>query len=167
MVKQNTRSSIIEIQNVVKRFPVGDAEVAILKGISLTVSQGEFVSVIGPSGSGKSTLINMMTGIDRPSSGTVVVAGCPIHTMSEMTWRPGGASALASSFNSFRCFLRSICWITSSCRWSWRGNTRLGNAKSERNICWKWWGWPTKSSCCPAWYRAGSSSAQPLPRAGE
>ena len=90
MVKQNTRSSIIEIQNVVKRFPVGDAEVAILKGISLTVSQGEFVSVIGPSGSGKSTLINMMTGIDRPSSGTVVVAGCPIHAMSEndlAAWR--------------------------------------------------------------------------------
>jgi putative ABC transport system ATP-binding protein len=81
---------IIEIKDVVKCFSVGSTEITILKGISLTVQKGEFVSIIGPSGSGKSTLLNMITAIDRPSSGDIVVTGQPIHTMSEdklAAWR--------------------------------------------------------------------------------
>ena len=81
---------IIEIKDVVKSFSVGSTEVTILKGISFTVTAGEFVSIIGPSGNGKSTLLNMITGIDRPSSGEIVVTGQPIHTMSEdelAAWR--------------------------------------------------------------------------------
>jgi ABC-type lipoprotein export system ATPase subunit len=61
-----------------------------LKGIDLQIAPGEFVAVIGKSGSGKSTLINMITGIDRPSSGEVLVAGAAVHTLSEgqmATWR--------------------------------------------------------------------------------
>ena len=90
MFEQNTREPIIEIQNVYKHFPAGDAEITVLNGVSLTIQKGEFVSIIGPSGSGKSTLLNMMTGIDRPSSGQIRVVGCPIHTMSEgqlAAWR--------------------------------------------------------------------------------
>jgi len=90
MVEENTREPIIKIQDVLKRFPAGDTEITILNGVSLTIQKGEFVSIIGPSGSGKSTLLNMMTGIDRPSSGEVVVTGCPIHAMSEgqlAAWR--------------------------------------------------------------------------------
>jgi putative ABC transport system ATP-binding protein len=90
MVRQNGQAPIVEVKEVVKRFSVGDAEVAILKGISLTIGKGEFVSIVGPSGHGKSTLLNMITGIDRPSSGEIVVAGCPIHKMSEdklAAWR--------------------------------------------------------------------------------
>jgi len=90
MVKQNGQAPIVEVKEVVKRFPVGNAEVTILKGISLTIGKGEFVSIVGPSGHGKSTLLNMITGIDRPSSGEIVVAGCPIHKMSEdklAAWR--------------------------------------------------------------------------------
>jgi len=47
---------IIEVKNVVKRFPVGDEEITVLKGISTAVHQGEFVCIVGPSGNGKSTL---------------------------------------------------------------------------------------------------------------
>jgi len=82
--------SMIEIKDVVKRFPVGDTEITILKGISFQVQKGEFVSIVGPSGNGKSTLLNMVTGIDRPSEGEIVVTGQPIHTMSEdklAAWR--------------------------------------------------------------------------------
>ncbi|MCB0155197.1 MAG: ABC transporter ATP-binding protein [Anaerolineae bacterium] len=81
---------IIQIKNVVKKFPVGDSEVTILKGISFEVNRGEFVSIVGPSGNGKSTLLNMITGIDRPSSGEIVVTGQPVHRMSEnklAAWR--------------------------------------------------------------------------------
>ena len=74
--------SVVQIKDVVKSFPVGDEEVTILKGISFTVNQGEFVSIVGPSGNGKSTLLNMITGIDRPSSGEMNVTGMPLHKMS-------------------------------------------------------------------------------------
>ncbi len=83
-------SPIIQIKHVVKRFPVGDGEITILKDVSFDIQPGEFVSIVGPSGNGKSTLLNMMTGIDHPSEGEVIVTGQPIHTMSEnelAAWR--------------------------------------------------------------------------------
>jgi putative ABC transport system ATP-binding protein len=89
MAEQNGHS-IIEIKDVVKRFPVGDTEITILKGISFQVQKGEFVSIVGPSGNGKSTLLNMVTGIDRPSEGEIIVTGQEVHKMSEdklAAWR--------------------------------------------------------------------------------
>jgi len=90
MSEQNGQKPIIEIKDVVKSFPVGDGEITILKGISLQVNKGEFLSIVGPSGNGKSTLLNMITGIDRPSSGEIIVTGQPVHKMSEdklAAWR--------------------------------------------------------------------------------
>ncbi len=81
---------IIEVKNVIKRFPVGDEEITVLKGISTAVQEGEFVCIVGPSGNGKSTLLNMITGIDHPSEGEVIVTGQPVHTLSEnqlAAWR--------------------------------------------------------------------------------
>ena len=74
---------IVQLNNIVKTFPVGDSEITILHGISLDINQGEFVSIVGPSGNGKSTLLNMITGIDRPTSGEIIVTGQPVHDMSE------------------------------------------------------------------------------------
>jgi putative ABC transport system ATP-binding protein len=81
---------IVQVRDVVKSFPVGDGEITILKGISFEVKDGEFMSIVGPSGNGKSTLLNMITGIDRPTAGQVIVTGREIHNMSEnqlATWR--------------------------------------------------------------------------------
>jgi ABC-type lipoprotein export system ATPase subunit len=68
---------------VVKTYktPTGDFDA--LRGITLDFKRGEFVSVVGKSGSGKSTLLNMLTGIDRPTAGRVLVGGVDIHRMSE------------------------------------------------------------------------------------
>jgi putative ABC transport system ATP-binding protein len=74
---------IVQVKSVVKSFPVGDQELTILKGISFDVHAGEFLSIVGPSGNGKSTLLNMITGIDHPSSGEVTVTGRPLHQMDE------------------------------------------------------------------------------------
>lgn len=74
---------IIVIREVVKSFPVGGTTMTILKGVSFQVKPGEFVSIVGPSGNGKSTLLNMITGIDRPTSGEIIVTGKPVHKMSE------------------------------------------------------------------------------------
>jgi putative ABC transport system ATP-binding protein len=83
MAGQNGNGLVVDVNNVIKRFPVGDTEITILKGISFDVREGEFLSIVGPSGNGKSTLLNMITGIDRPSDGEVVVLGQQVHEMSE------------------------------------------------------------------------------------
>jgi putative ABC transport system ATP-binding protein len=88
--KEEKNGHVVQVKDVVKSFPVGDGEVTILKGLSFDVNDGEFVSIVGPSGNGKSTLLNMITGIDRPTAGEVIVTGREVHKMSEnklATWR--------------------------------------------------------------------------------
>ncbi len=74
---------LIRMSRVVKTFqtPVGNFDA--LKGIDAEFSAGEFVSVVGRSGSGKSTLVNMITGMDRPTSGQVRIGEVDVHTLSE------------------------------------------------------------------------------------
>jgi putative ABC transport system ATP-binding protein len=70
---------MIELRKVVKTFKNAAGEFTVLKGIDLTLYQGEFVAIVGKSGSGKSTLLNMMTGIDHPSGGQVVVNSTDLY----------------------------------------------------------------------------------------
>ena len=72
--------SMIDMQGVVKTFKSSAGEFTALKGVDLTIYRGEFVSIIGKSGSGKSTLLNMITGIDHPTQGRVVIGGTDIYT---------------------------------------------------------------------------------------
>jgi len=74
---------MIELQQVVKTFKNTAGVFRVLKGIDLTLTQGEFVAVVGKSGSGKSTLLNMVTGIDHPTGGQVIVNGVNVHNMNE------------------------------------------------------------------------------------
>jgi putative ABC transport system ATP-binding protein len=86
----NGSGPVVQIKDVVKTFPVGGGEITVLKGLSFDVKSGEFISIVGPSGNGKSTLLNMITGIDRPTSGEVIVTGREVHRMSEnqlAAWR--------------------------------------------------------------------------------
>jgi putative ABC transport system ATP-binding protein len=81
---------LIELDNVVKEYDTAAGKFTALRGISLKVDTHEFVAVIGKSGSGKSTLINMITGIDRPTSGQVFVGDTAVHKLSEgqmAVWR--------------------------------------------------------------------------------
>jgi ABC-type lipoprotein export system ATPase subunit len=72
--------SMIELRSLVKRFSNAAGEFTVLKGIDLTINRGQFVSIVGKSGSGKSTLLNMITGIDHPTEGHVIVNGTDIYT---------------------------------------------------------------------------------------
>jgi putative ABC transport system ATP-binding protein len=76
-------TALIDVRQVVKTYSSASGSFTALKGISLQVVAGEFVAVVGKSGSGKSTLINLIAGIDRPSSGEVFVAGTPVHSLSQ------------------------------------------------------------------------------------
>jgi putative ABC transport system ATP-binding protein len=73
----------IELRRLTRRLPSGDRVLTILDDVDLTVSPGEFVAVLGPSGSGKSTLLALMAGLDRPTSGEVLIDGAPIQGLSE------------------------------------------------------------------------------------
>jgi putative ABC transport system ATP-binding protein len=75
--------ALIACETLVKTYDTGEVPFTALKGVDLSVSEGEFVGIIGKSGSGKTTLINMITGIDRPSSGEIHVAGAPVHALNE------------------------------------------------------------------------------------
>ncbi len=83
-------AKIVEIVEVEKTYQVAGGQVPVLKDLSLTVDSGEFLAITGPSGNGKSTLLNMITGIDRPTSGEVMVNGTLVNDMNEnqlATWR--------------------------------------------------------------------------------
>jgi putative ABC transport system ATP-binding protein len=76
------RGVIIQIDNLIKRFPIGKGEFTALKGINLTFGTGEFAGLIGPSGSGKTTLLNILGSLDTPSDGKAVVLGKSIKNLS-------------------------------------------------------------------------------------
>ena len=74
---------LIDVCDVVKEFDTAAGKFTALKSVTLEVNPGEFVAVVGKSGSGKSTLINMITGIDRPTSGEVLIGDTAVHTLNE------------------------------------------------------------------------------------
>ncbi|MBO7553799.1 MAG: ABC transporter ATP-binding protein [Bacteroidaceae bacterium] len=73
---------VIELQNVKRKFIVGDEVVRALRGVSFTINEGEFVTIMGSSGSGKSTLLNTLGCLDTPTSGEYILDGTPVRTMS-------------------------------------------------------------------------------------
>lgn len=80
---KNKAAPVIQLQDVRKEYVVGDSHIHALDGVSLTVSPGEFVCISGRSGSGKSTMLNMLAGLEKPTSGEIVILDKHIENMSE------------------------------------------------------------------------------------
>ncbi|MFJ8090123.1 ABC transporter ATP-binding protein [Lysinibacillus sp. NPDC095746] len=74
---------VVRMENIVKSYGEGNSRVDALKGIDLSIQQGEFVSIVGASGSGKSTLLHILGGLDRPSSGEVFIGDNDIYKYSD------------------------------------------------------------------------------------
>ena len=75
--------ALVRVQDVHKEYRRGSERIDVLQGINLEIPQGDFLALMGPSGSGKTTLLNLIGGLDRPTSGTVEVAGEPISRLSD------------------------------------------------------------------------------------
>jgi len=74
---------IIKVENLTKKYVMGEYELDVLRGIDLTVKKGDAVSIMGPSGSGKSTLVQIMGCLDKPTSGTLYIDGIDTSTMDD------------------------------------------------------------------------------------
>lgn len=74
---------VVKIIDLCKSYGKGNTRVDALKGVNLTINQGDFVAVVGASGSGKSTLLHLLGGVDKPTSGKVIIDGVDIYSLSE------------------------------------------------------------------------------------
>lgn len=94
--------ALVELNNVSKSFSKGDETITPLDDVSLQIHEGEFVSLMGPSGTGKSTLLNLVSGIDRPDSGTITVAGTEVTRLSRSKladWRAANLGYIFQTHN--------------------------------------------------------------------
>src|SRR5437764_1840900 len=81
--QKTAQKIVMDVRDITKSLPLGRERIEILKGISFSITSGEFVSIVGPSGSGKSTLLGIIAGLDNPTTGQVLIDGVDITRMSE------------------------------------------------------------------------------------
>lgn len=94
--------SIVEVRELSKVYQQGETDVVALNSVSVEIRMGEFVVLMGPSGSGKSTLLHLIAGIDRPTSGQVLVRGINVASLKESAlaeWRNRNVGFVFQSFN--------------------------------------------------------------------
>jgi putative ABC transport system ATP-binding protein len=101
-MSDNHADSVVQLLNVSKGFTRGSQEIPVLTNTTLHIPRGDFVAVMGPSGSGKSTLLNLCAGLDRPTTGTVIVNGQDLGVLSEAKlskWRSQNLGFIFQMFN--------------------------------------------------------------------
>ena len=98
----NPASPLISLREVTKTYPSASGVFTALADVSLTIDQGEFVVVVGQSGSGKSTLLGLLSGIDRPTRGEVVVGGTAVHALPESAMSAWRGRAVGIVFQFFQ-----------------------------------------------------------------
>jgi len=100
-------ASVISLKDVHKIYRTGEIEVHALRGVSLEVRRGEFVAVMGPSGSGKSTMMNLIGCLDRPTSGTYILDGVDVSTMTKNQRADTRNTKIGFVFQSFNLIPRT------------------------------------------------------------
>src|SRR2546427_9995203 len=87
--------ALVEVRNVHKSFQRDSQVIEVFENLTLDIAAGSFTALMGPSGSGKSTFLNLLAGLDRPTSGTITVAGAAVDTMSPSALRERGGGVHA------------------------------------------------------------------------
>jgi len=97
---------VVRTVGLTRRYKMGDAFVDALRGVDLTIARGEFVALVGPSGSGKSTVLNLIGGLDRPTSGQVWINGIELSVSDERTLTRHRRQHVGFVFQSFNLLPR-------------------------------------------------------------
>lgn len=101
------KKALIEIKNLGKTYVLGELETEVLRGVNLTIEEGEFISIMGPSGSGKSTLMHILGLLDRPSTGDYFFKGKNITNMSDDELAELRNSGIGFVFQAFNLLART------------------------------------------------------------
>ena len=149
---------MLKFEDVFKTYENGTKA---LKGINLTIEDGEFVFIVGPSGSGKSTIIKMLSAEVRPTSGKVSVNGYDIGTIKQREI-PYLRRTVGVVFQDFRLIenksvYENVAFVMRAV------GTPSDSSKSGSPMCWTWWACSTRPGESPVSFRAASSSVLPSP----
>jgi len=101
------RKAVIDIRQITKMYMMGEMEVHALRGVDLTIHEGEFISIMGPSGSGKSTLMNILGALDQPTSGEYYLDGTNVSALSESELAQVRNKKIGFVFQSFNLLKRT------------------------------------------------------------
>jgi putative ABC transport system ATP-binding protein len=118
---------MIKLENIVKTYPMGKSELKVLQGVSLNVSKGEMVAIMGPSGSGKSTLLNMIGLLDRPTSGSYLLDGQEVSRLNSGEQSKVRGQKIGFIFQSFNLipYLSAIANVELGQKYAGKVNSQI------------------------------------------
>jgi putative ABC transport system ATP-binding protein len=99
---ENPSPPLVVIKNLIKSYHRGSQIIPVLNNITLNIAEGEFLALMGPSGSGKSTLLNLIAGLDKPDSGSIIIGGVDISVLTEAElarWRAASVGFIFQFYN--------------------------------------------------------------------
>src|SRR5882672_6420138 len=124
--------AIVSVKDAVKNYTLGKIVVPALRGVTLEVGAGEFISIAGPSGSGKTTLLNLIGCVDTPTSGTVEVAGKNTSQLSERELTDLRLNTIGFIFQSFN--LVAVLTVFQNCELPLLLQRSLGTADRQKRV---------------------------------
>jgi len=154
------RKLVMDVQDITKSLPLGRERIAILKGISFQIMNGEFVSIVGPSGSGKSTLLGIIAGLDNPTTGQVLIDSVNITRMTEGKLAVVRNSKIGMVFQAFNLIPTLTAQETLKFR-CMSVSIKAHHPHGHRN-CWPWLVSRTGSIIVPINSLGANSSVSPL-----
>jgi putative ABC transport system ATP-binding protein len=129
------KKDVVKVVDLVKTYYVGDIEVQALRGLSMSVKEGEVVAIMGPSGSGKSTLMNTLGCLDRPTSGTYTLNGEDVQSMNDDQLADVRNRQIGFIFQSYNLLSRSTAVANVMLPMRYRRNNGHGDRRRLLKIC--------------------------------